>query len=1174
MGYDGTLKFNTAIDSDGFQKGISSIGDIAQKGLRATGNILKGSISAIGGLGIAAIKVGADFEAAMSKVEAISGTVAEQDLPDIIQKAKEMSLSFTEGADATETALNILSAKAKEMGASTKFSATESANAFEYMAMAGWKTRDMLDGIEGIMNLAAASGEDLATTSDIVTDALTAFGMSAADSTHFADVLAQASSNANTNVGMMGETFKYVAPVAGALGYTAEDTAIAIGLMANAGIKSSQAGTSLRSMMSRLTKPTKEVQNAMNALGVSLTNSDGSMKTLNEVMKDLREGFHGLSEAEAAEMASSLAGQEAMSGLLAIVNASDDDFNKLERSIYHCDGAAAEMAETMSNNLQGQIVILKSGLEGLGISLYENMKDPCMEIVKEAQTMVQELQKAFEDGGLDSVVITFGDILSRIVESVASAAPDLIGAATDLVEAFCISLKSSPSIGNAAADLITSLVTGFFSCADVLWTTAITLTDKIADGLVEGAPEMARAAASCVVNIISCLAEVTPDFIAAGKQIIQGIIQGISEEFPNLGAFLSGLFEGFTATITPILSGVINIVKGIFGALSEVDPAVVAELGKAIGTIAAALVAINTVKAATGNILSVVSVIGKFAGSAQTALGVIPKLVEGFQLLAGGAGTFSEVLDLEFPKLAGIISNLGSAFTTVKTAILGISSTVAGVAAVVGGAVMAVASFFSMLKSGFSWAKEALMVIGVAIAAVGAIILGVPALIAGVVAGVVAAVATLIVVVKEHGAAIVEFFKGIGTAIADFFRSIPDTIKGLIDKVVDFFASLPDRIGTWLTNTVNRVMNWGASMVSAAVQAASAVISGVVNFFAGLPERIAYWLGFAIGKVISWGIDLVTWVTTEIPQIIQNIVDFFAELPGKIWTWLVDTVNRVIQWGINLKNTAVTWVTNTINAIVKFFSELPGKIWTWLVNVVNKVIQWGQNMLSTASTAASNTINNVINWFSQLPGRIWNWLTDTIAKIAQFGADMLSRASEAASGFVSNIVEGLSGLPGQMLSIGSDIVSGIWNGISSGWDWLVGKVKKLIDKLVEGAKNAIDSHSPSKRFAKEVGQWIPPGIGMGIESAMPDLEKQVGKEMDALAAKMQTAVEIETGGITVKSRAKAQHEADTEYPTGGGDTYIDQHIEQENTYHVPVATPSETSRAQREAARKLLGGVK
>lgn len=209
MAYDGTLKFDTKIDIDSFQKGIASIGKIAAKGIQATAKIMTAAAAGIGTIGAAAIKVGSDFEAAMSKVEAISGATGED--------------------------LAALTEKAKEMGASTKFSATESANAFEYMAMAGWKTADMLDGIEGIMNLAAASGEDLALTSDIVTDALTAFGMSAADSTHFADILAQASSNANTNVSMLGETFKYVAPVAGALGYTAEDTAAAIGLMANAG---------------------------------------------------------------------------------------------------------------------------------------------------------------------------------------------------------------------------------------------------------------------------------------------------------------------------------------------------------------------------------------------------------------------------------------------------------------------------------------------------------------------------------------------------------------------------------------------------------------------------------------------------------------------------------------------------------------------------------------------------------------------------------------------------------------------------------------------------------------------------------------------------------------------------------------------------------------------------
>lgn len=1148
MASDGTLKFDTLIDSSGFQKGISSIGEIAQKGLKATSDILKGSMTAIAGLGGAAIKIGSDFESGMSKVAAISGASGQE--------------------------LEKLTDKAKEMGSTTKFSATESAAAFEYMAMAGWKTEDMLNGIEGIMSLAAASGEDLATTSDIVTDALTAFGMKASDAGHFSDVLAQASSNANTNVGMMGETFKYVAPVAGALGYTAEDTALAIGLMANAGIKGSSAGTALRSMMSRLTKPTKEVQNAMNRLGISLTDDNGKMKSLNEVMADLRSGFNGLSEAEAAELASSLAGQEAMSGLLAIVNASDDDFKKLERSIYNCDGAAARMAETMSDNLQGQITILKSGVEGLAISLYENMQAPCMEIVKTAQEMIQELQESFTDGGLDSLVTTFGSILSRIVESVANAAPDLINAATSLVGSFCDSLKSSPSIGDAASSLITALVTGFFSCADDIWTTAIVLAGKMAEGLAEGAPQMAQAAARCIGDIIECIREWAPDFIDAGKRIIQGIIQGISEEFPNLGAFLSGLFEGFTSTLEPILSGVVSIAEGIFGALSEADPATLEALGKAIGTIAAAMVTMHTAKAAAANIKGVVSAINSLSGGIKAAIGVVPKLVEGFQLLSGGAGTFSEVLALEFPKLAGIISKIGSVFSTVKSVIASIGSTVGGIAAVIGGAIMAITNFFDMLKNGFSWLKEALMVIGIAIAAVGAVILGAPAAVAAVVAGIVAAVASLVVVIKDHWTQIVDFFKNLGSAIVDFFKSIPGTVKNLVDQVVTFFSELPGRISTWLTDTIAKVKAWGAEMLASAIETASSFINNIITFICELPNKIAYWLGYAIGTVIKWGIDLYNWVTTEVPRIIDEIVTFFSELPGKIWTWLVDTVNKVIQWGINLYNTASTWVTNTINAVVQFFSELPGKVWNWLVSTVNKVIQWGANLLAAASSAAQNAINKVVEWFQQLPGKIWTWLTSTITKVIQFGADLKAKATAAAQGFVTNLVDGVKSLPDKFKEIGSNIVSGIWNGISSGWNWLVDKVKSLADSLFQGAKDALGIESPSKVFAQEVGRWIPPGIGVGMEKAMPDLQNQVDSEMEELASRMQTAVAIETGGITVRTRAKAEHDADTDYPKGGGDTYIDQHIEQENNYHVPVVSPAEASKAQREAARKLLGGVK
>lgn len=1181
MAYDGTLKFDTSIDSKGFQTGIDGIGSIAEKGIKATGAILAGAATAIGTIGVASVKVGSDFESSMSKVAAISG--------------------------ATGDDLKALTDKAKEMGATTKFSASESADALQYMAMAGWKTDDMLGGLEGIMNLAAASGEDLATTSDIVTDALTAFGLSASDSTHFADVLAAASSNANTNVGMMGDTFKYVAPVAGALGYTAEDTALAIGLMANSGIKASQAGTSLRSIMSRMAKPTDEVQKAMKKLGVSLTDSQGNMKSLNELMGDLRKGFDGLSESEAAEMAAALGGQEAMSGLLAIVNASDSDFDKLSNAIYTCDGAAQSMAETMNDNLQGQITILKSGLEGLGISLYENMESPMKDVVKEAQVMVQQLQKAFDDGGLDAVVSTVGDVFAQIVEEGASAAPQFIEIASDLVESFLGGINDNlPNIASAGSEMVVSLGSALIENTGLLWSTGVALMAEILAGLaentpqliesaekavsqfgsalVEYAPSIGESAAKIISSLASTIVENIPQIIETGKQVIQGFLDGIESEFPGVGAFFSGLFDGFSSTLAPIVESTVTVLTDLFSVLDGADPAAMELLGKAIGTIAASVAALKVAGTVVGGVKTLTSTLGTFGKTAGDVVGVVPKLVEGFQLLSGGAGTFSEVLALEFPKLAATIAKVSGSLSGIATTVAGafakisavvapiiskiatlitsIGPIIAGVAAVVGGAVLAVTNFFSMLKDGFSWVKEALMVVGVAIAAVGAVILGAPALIAAVVAGIVAAVATLVVVIKDHWNEIVAFFQG-----------IPEKVGEAVDAIVDWFSELPGRISTWLTNTIEAVAQWGSDLYEDISTRVSEAITATSDWFSQLPYRIGYALGTAIGTIIQWGINVVNWVTTELPKIIQSIVDWFSQLPDRIWTWLVTTVDNIIAWGQNMYTEASTAATNTVNAVVDWFSELPGKIWTWLTNTVNNVIQWGQNLYSSMTTAVTNAINSVVSWFQQLPGKIWTWLVNVVTKVTQWAVNLKQKGTEAATSLVNAVLDGVSSLPAKMAEVGANIVQGVWNGICSAKDKFVKDVKGFFSGIVDGVKDTLDINSPSKVFRKEVGRWIPPGVGLGIEDEMPDLYNQADEEMAALADHMQAAVAVETGTITVRSKTQGEHTAHTEAPANG-DTYVDNHIEQSNTYNTPVATPSEVSKAQREAARNLLGGVK
>lgn len=402
MASDGTIKIRTELDDSKAKAALQRFSESTKKAIGKSVSIaVKTATASITAFAGYSVKVGADFEAGMSRVSAISG--------------------------ATGQDLEALTGKAKEMGAKTKFSATEAASAFEYMAMAGWKTKDMLDGIEGIMNLAAASGEDLAATSDIVTDALTAFGLKASDSGHFADVLAKAASSANTNVGMMGDTFKYAAPIAGALKYSVEDAATAIGLMANAGIKGEQAGTTLRAMLTRLVKPPKEAADALDALGISAVNADGTMKPLKETMDDLRKGFAGLDDSQKASYASSIAGQEAMSGLLAIVNASDADFNNLVASINHADGAAKSMADTMQNNLKGSITILGSAVEGFGIQVYEKVQGPLKGVADTATESVNRTSKAFASGGLNGVIAEAGELFNDLADSASSSSSAAAG---------------------------------------------------------------------------------------------------------------------------------------------------------------------------------------------------------------------------------------------------------------------------------------------------------------------------------------------------------------------------------------------------------------------------------------------------------------------------------------------------------------------------------------------------------------------------------------------------------------------------------------------------------------------------------------------------------------------------------------------------------------------------
>lgn len=367
------------------------------------------------------IGIAGNFEASMSNVEALSGASAEE--------------------------LAQLSAMAKELGATTKFTAKESADAMGYMAMAGWDAQQILSGMPGVLSLAAAAGEDLATVSDIVTDSMTAFGLSASETGRYADVLAATAANANTSVAVMGETFKYAAPVAGALGYSIEDVSTAIGLMANAGIKGSNAGTALRNVFNGLLGGVTLTSEAFGEVQVSAVQADGTMADFATTINELRGYFEQMSEAERVTNAQAIAGQRGYAGLLQILNASEADYAKLTKSINESAGAAQRMADIRLDNMTGRLTLLNSAWEAVQTTVGEQFTPVLADLYEEGAKVLSEVNGFLQRNpslikGITVLVGGLGSIATGIVG---------ISAAIKIVKALNIGSMLAGPVGMIAA---------------------------------------------------------------------------------------------------------------------------------------------------------------------------------------------------------------------------------------------------------------------------------------------------------------------------------------------------------------------------------------------------------------------------------------------------------------------------------------------------------------------------------------------------------------------------------------------------------------------------------------------------------------------------------------------------------------------------------------------------
>lgn len=836
---DGSIKILTDLDASGFQKGLSKLGSIASTGLKVTATAIAAAGTALAGLGTMAVQTGMQFEQQMSRVEAISGATAEE---------------FAR-----------LEQQAIDLGASTAFSATEAAEGMENLASAGFDTAEILEAMPGMLDLAASSGSDLATASDIAASTLRGFGLEAEYAGHVADVLAKTAADTNAAVEDTGEAMKYVAPVAHAFGISMEETAAAIGIMSDAGIKGSQAGTTLRGALSRLAKPTDVMCDTMDALGISFFDAEGKLLSLTEMTAMLREKTADLTDEQRNAALVTLFGQESLSGMLALIDAGPEKIDSLTASLESCDGAAAAMADTMMNNLAGAVEEFSGAAETLGILVYQSLQEPLKEIVQAATGYIGQLQSAFQADGLTGAVSALGTILADAATQAAQAAPELIRAAVNLVGSFVSGLRNAlPDITAAAFEILDTLLDALFEALPQLPAFAGELIENLGTALAAAAPTLIPAAVDCLIQFAQGLVDQLPMILSVALQLVKGLADGILAGIPIL-----------LEALPQLVTGIVNfLVEGI------------------------------------------------------------PQLVE----------TVLYIVEALIAQLPAIITALVAALPTIIEAI--VSGLIGCIGQLVAGAIQ------------------------------------------------------LVVLLVTH---------------------LPEIIAGLI-------AAIP--------------------------QIVEAIVAGFMNALPTFEDT---------GRLVMDAFQ------SGLTEIWEKISAFFANA-----------------------------IPNLIDSIGAWFSALPGRVKQWLDDTLQKVSAWATSMDGKAEAAGEAFISAVVRFVQTLPGKVWDFLQSTISRVSTFAASFAQKATQAGQSFFNNLVGKVREIPGEMLSVGGDIVRGIWNGIQSLSGWLWNQVAGFARGILNGVKSALGIHSPSKIMQEKVGRFLPPGISAGFADALPAAERSMEKQLGAV----------------------------------------------------------------------------
>lgn len=880
----------------------------AGKTMTSAGSTLtKGITAPILGIGLAGLKTATNFEKGMSEVKAISG--------------------------ATEKDFDALREKAIELGADTAFSANEVAEAMTEMAKAGWSSQQIIDGMGGVLDAAAASGEGLATVSTIVADAITGFGMEAKDSNRIADLLTQAANSGTIGISDLGESFKYIAPVAGTLGLSVEDVTTALSAMSMAGIKGSQAGTSLRTMLKRMVDPTDEVAAAMEELGVEVTNQDGSMKSLDDIVSNLRTSFDGLTDSEKAKYAATIAGQEGMSGMLSLLNLTEEEYDAIAESMDNAGGVAEETAAIMQDNLQSKTEQLFGALESLAIKLADyaipslqnfvewltDLFDKFTDLDPETQKMI--LKFAGFAAAIGPVLLVIGKIVKGFGTVI-----DVIGKVPKAISGIKSAFTAiGTAIGGISAPVVVAVaIVGILIAAFVnLWKTNEDFRNKMIE-IWEGIKSKFESFAQGIVDRLNALGF---DFENFGE-----VVKAIWDEFCNL---LAPIFEAAFEIVSSVLGTALDVITGILDVF----------IGIFTGNWEQCWNGIKEIFAGIWNGLG-----GILKSLGNMLLGI-------FDVVCGWFGTtwddtWTNIKQFFVDIWNGITSFFSNVINSIKTAVSNF--------------INAIIDFFAQLPTNIA------------------------NFITNAYNSVVTWASNMVTKAKEMGQnflnAVVEFFTNlpykvgyfIGNTLAHIIIWVGNMITKakelgteFINNVILFFTQLPGKILQFITDAFNHIQTWSTNMVSKAQEMGTNFINNVVSFFTQLPGKVLQFITSALNNVQVWASNMVSKAREMGTNFINNVVSFIRQLPSKIKKFLDDSINNLKDWVTQMGQKGKEAVQSLIDNFISAAKGIPSKVESIGSDIVSGV--W-------------NGIKGAAGWFKEQIDGFFSGIVDGVKDALGIGS--------------------------------------------------------------------------------------------------------------------------------------------------------------------------------------------